>query len=188
MLHKKQILVLFLTIPLFIGMASQDEHGSRTRDLLAQALNFVVLFGGLTYLLYKPFRSLLNQRTQDIQNKLQEAEKSQKQAQKKLKEAQKRLKRVGEETEKMKKQSRKEGKKEKEKILQQAQEEVKTIKKDTQEEIENITSVGVQELKEYVADLSVQLAEQRIRRKMSSQDQFRIIQESIQRIGEMYEK
>lgn len=188
MLHKKKLLVFLLLIPLFIGMAAEDQHDSRTRERLAQALNFLVLFGGLTYLLYKPLRSFLTNRTQSIQKQLKEAEKSRKEAQKKLKKAQKRLEKVGEETEKMKKESQREGQKEKEKILEQAREEVEVIKNETREEIESLTAVGVQELKEYVADLSVQLAEERIKKKMSAQNQSRIIQESIQRIGEMYEK
>lgn len=185
MILQKKIPVLLILIPLFMGLVSEEENQASTQELLGKTINFIVLFGGLIFILYKPFRRFLDKRAQEIENDLDEGQKSREEAQKKLDKAKSRLEKLNQEVQKMEKKAEKEGQIEKEQILQAAQEEVGAIKKETKQEIDSLTSAGIQELKEYSAELAVKLAEQRIRKKISLQDQRRLIDKSIHRIGEM---
>ena len=101
MTERQKILVVLFLVPFFICMASaEEEHKSGFIDFLGKVINFIVLFGGLAYLLRKPLGSLLEKRSQDIQSTLKETEASRKEAEQKLKEVKAHLAGLGEEIEK----------------------------------------------------------------------------------------
>jgi F-type H+-transporting ATPase subunit b len=186
---RRKILIILLLLPFFIAMASADEeHSSGFRDFIGKTINFIILFGGLTYLLYKPIRNFLQKRSQEIERGLKEAEDAQREAELKLEEAKARLATLEDEIEKLKKDAEIEGRKEKERIIQLAQQEAEKIKHFAKQEIEMLTRSGVQDLKEYTAGLASALAEERIRKKMSPKDQSFFIDKSIEKLDELYEK
>ncbi len=189
MTERQKILVVLFLLPFFIFMASaEEEHKSGFIDFLGKAINFVVLFGGLAYLLRKPLGSLLEKRSQDIQRTLKETEASRKEAEQKLQEVKAHLAGLGEEIEKMRKEAAVEGQRERERTLQLAQKEAEKIKYFTGQEIEMLTRAGIQELKEFTAELAASLAEERIRKKMTLEDHTQLIDKSIERLSELYEE
>ena len=157
-------------------------------DFLWKTANFIILFGGLTYLLYKPIRSFLEKRARDIQLSLKEAADSRKDAEQKLKEIETRLAGLEKEIEKMRKEAEKEGRKEKEETLQLAQRETEKIKYFAKQEIDAIIRSRIRELREYSAALATTLAEERIKRKMSPELQSQLINRSIERLDKLDEK
>ena len=91
-MSRKKIILIVLVLPLFVFMSSDEEENSSSLiDFLGKTVNFIILFGGLTYLLYKPIRRFLEKRGQDIQSSLEEAADSRKDAEHKLKEIETRL-------------------------------------------------------------------------------------------------
>ncbi len=104
---RRKIFLILLLLPLFISMAAADqEHSSGLRDFIGKTINFIVLFGGLAYLLYKPIRNFLQKRSQEIEQGLKEAEDAQREAEQKLREAKARLATLEDEIQKAKKGSR----------------------------------------------------------------------------------
>ena len=186
---RRKIFLILLVLPFFISMVSADEeHSSNFRDFIGKTINFIVLFGGLTYLLYKPIRNFLQKRSQEIEQGLKNAEDAQKEAELKLQEAKARLATLENEIEKLKKEAEIEGRKEKEKVIQLAQQEAERIKYFAKQEIEMLMRTGIQDLKEYTAGLASALAEEKIRKKMSPEDQSFFIDKSIEKLDELYEK
>ena len=189
MIEKRKILVILFLLPFFMYMVSaEEEHKSGFMDFLGKAINFIVLFGGLAYLLRKPLRHFLEKRSRDIQRILKETEASRKEAEQKLQEAKAHLAGLEEEIEKMRKDAEAEGHRERERTLQLAQKEAEKIRYFAKQEIEMLTRSGIQELKEYTAELAASLAEERIRKKMTPEDHTQLIDKSIERLGKLYEE
>ncbi len=186
--RRKIFLILFL-LPLFISMVSADEqHSSNLRDFIGKTINFILLFGVLAYFLFKPVRNFLQKRSQDIERGLKEAADAQREAELKLREARTRLAALEGEIEKLKKEAEIEGRKEREKIIQLAQQEAERIKYFAKQEIEMLMRAGIRDLKEYTAEMASALAEERIKKKMSPEDQYFLIDKSIEKLDELYEK
>ncbi|NIM57883.1 MAG: F0F1 ATP synthase subunit B [Candidatus Aminicenantes bacterium] len=186
---KRKILLILLLLPFFISMAPADEeHSSNFKDFIGKAVNFIILFGGLAYFLFKPIRNFLQKRSEEIEQGLKDAESAQKEAEMKLREAKVRLATLEDEIEKLKKDAEIEGSKEKERIIQLAQQEAERIKHFAKQEIDMLMRAGIQDLKQYTAELASALAEERIKKKMSPEDQSFLIDKSIEKLDELYEK
>lgn len=186
---RKNILFVLLLLPFLVFMATEEaEHSSGLVDFLGKTVNFILLFGGLTYLLYKPIKSFLEKRGQDIQSSLKKAEDSREEAERRLKEVEARLTGLQEEMKRIKEEGEAEGRKAKERTLQIAQKDSERIKHFASQEIDSIIRSGIRELKEYAAELATALAEEEIRRKMSPKLQSALIDKSIERLDKLYEK
>jgi len=186
---RKKIILILLMLPFFVFMSpEEEEHSSGLIDFLGKTVNFIILFGGLTYLLHKPIRSFLEKRAQDIQSSLKEAADSRKDAEQKLKEIERRLAGLEKEIEIVMKEAENEGRREKEETLQRAQRETERIKYFAKQEIDAIIRSRIRELREYSAALATALAEERIKRKMDPELQSLLINRSIERLDKLDEK
>ncbi len=186
---RRKIFLILLLLPFFISMVSADEENSSNfRDFIGKTINFIVLFGGLAYFLFKPIRNFLQKRSEEIEQGLKDAEDAQREAELKLREAKARLATLEDEIEKLKKEAEIEGRKEKERVIQLAQQEAERIKYFAKQEIEMLMRAGIQDLKQYTAELASALAEERIKKKMSPEDQSFFIDKSIEKLDELYEK
>ncbi len=186
---KKQTLFIFLLLPLFVFLAFPEEGQSfNVLEFLGKSVNFVVLFGALVYFLYKPLQSYLEKRSLEVKEAMKDAEESRKESEKRFDEARARLAGLEEEIEKIKKEAEVAGLREKEKISRLAQEEAERIKHLAQQEIELELKAGTQELKEYTAALATNLAQERIKKKLTEEDHSLLIDKSIKKFVKLYEK
>jgi len=186
---RKKIFLILLLTPLFIYMTSSEkEQASSPMDFIGKVINFVVLAGGLGYILYRPLRQFLEKKTLDIRKMLKESEELKKDAERKFEEARQRLAGLEEEISRMKSEAKQEGAKEKAEVKSLTEKEIERIRRLTEQEIESQIKAGIQELKEHTAELAVALAEERIKKKVSLQDHIQLIDKSIERLTELYEK
>lgn len=186
---KKQALIVLLLVPLFLFMVA-EEGGSSSRkgEFLGKVINFVVLFGGLGYFLYKPLRNYLQKRSEGIEKAIAEAREARLDAERKLQEAKKKLAALEAEVFRIIKDGENEGVRDKERIKALTEKEVERIKIFAQQEIEAQLRAGKQELKEYTSELATALAEARLKEKITSQDHAKLIDKSIEKLAELYEK
>jgi len=189
MTYKKGIWIILLVLPFFLFMST--EEGQHKEDLMAFAgkvVNFVVLFGGLTFLLYKPARKFLAERGKTIEQTIKEAGSNRQDAEAKLKKTQVRLKELEVETTRMRKEAESEGKAEEELIIKLARQETERLKQLARQEIELISKLGIRELKEYAAGLAMQQAEKSIIEKITNKDHKLLIDKAIERLEDIHEK
>ncbi|MFB0565089.1 MAG: F0F1 ATP synthase subunit B [Candidatus Aminicenantaceae bacterium] len=185
----RQVFFILFLLPFFVFMASEEGSASSNLiDFLGKSINFIILFGGIAYFLYKPLRNYLEKRSQDIKNSLEEAENSRREADKKLKAVEVRLEGLGEKVTKIKKEAEIEGHRERERIINEAKREAEKIKQQTQKEIEMLIEGGSRELKEFTAEMATNLAEERIKKAITKQDHEHLINKSIQKLSEFNEK
>jgi F-type H+-transporting ATPase subunit b len=170
-------------------MSSEEgTSSSGISDLLGKIINFVVLVGGLVFVLYKPLRRYLEKRSHEVQAMIAEAREARQSAEKKLEEARQRMESLEKEVIKMKEDAEREGLKEKERIRALAQKEAERVRLFAEQEISLFLNAGIQELKEYTAELAASLAETRIKEKITDEDQSALVDKSIEKLAELYEK
>jgi F-type H+-transporting ATPase subunit b len=189
MIRRKHILILFLVLPLFVFMAEEEEHhASGSGEFIGKVVNFVVLFGGLALLLRKPLRNFLDNRGKGIAHDLKQTRADRENAEAELKEAQKRVDDLSLEIQAMREEAEGEGRGQKDSILETARQEAERLTQLAQKEIEMLSQVGSRKLREYAAELAAARAEERIRDRITLEDQRLLIDESIERLERLHEE
>jgi len=185
----RSVLILLLIVPLFISMTTDEvDHGSHSLDFIAKVINFIVLFGGLTFVLYKPVRKFLGERREAIKDSIHKARDMKKQAETELSEVSQRLVTIKVEVEKIRSDAEKEGLEEKKQIISAARKEVERLKNLTSEEISFLTNTAVKELTEYTAGLAVSQAAERIKERLTPKIHAGLIDRSIERLDKINEE
>jgi F-type H+-transporting ATPase subunit b len=188
MKRKAHFVLIFIVLPFLLFMSVEEEHHeSDPMAFIAKVVNFLVLFGGLTYLLRKPIQRFLADRAVEIDATIRDAEESRHGAETDLDKTEKRLTELSREIEEFKEKAVLEGEKEKERIIRAAREEGERMKEAAEQEIEMISRAGIKGLKEYALTLAAAEAISRIEGKLTPEKHTRLIDESIERLEELYE-
>jgi F0F1-type ATP synthase membrane subunit b/b' len=170
---RRLIWVAVLGAGLCLGQEStqpKNETKETSEDPLAvwKWANFVILIAGLGYLVAKSVPSMMRSRTEDIQKGIAEAQKVKLDAEKRAADMEARLARLGAEIETFKVQAKGEMEREGHRIQEQTAAHAKKLEAQAAAEIENAGKVARASLKQYAADLSVDLAAQRIQGRLDS--------------------
>ncbi len=186
---RKSILPVLGVLPLFFCFAAEEgAKSSGSAGLLGKGVNFAILFGGLAFLLYKPVRRFLEIKSEAQGRSLKEAEEDRLSAEKKRRDTEERLEGLQAEADRILREAEDAGLKEKSRIRMLAEQEVERLKRFTQQEIEAQVKSGVHELREYAAEQATRLAEKRIKKVLTAEEHSRLIDRSIERLRELYER
>lgn len=142
------------------------RHTGLTNDQaywLCIGLNFAVIFFAIAGLMRKMLPGYFNGRTATIQKGIEEARKMSEDARRRLAEVEGRLSRLDTEIAGMRHEADENAKAEEQRLLAAGEEERRRIVASAEQEIEMAANAARRELKAYVADLAVQLAEKKIR-------------------------
>jgi F-type H+-transporting ATPase subunit b len=188
MKQKIPFILIFAVLPLLIFMSAEDEHHeSDSMAFIAKVVNFLILFGGLTYLLRKPIKKFLQDRATQIGTTISDAEESRHGAETDLEKTEKRLIELNREIEELREKAVLEGGREKERIIRAAREEGERMKKAAEQEIEMISRAGIRGLKEYAVTLAAAEAINGIQERLTPEKHTRLIDDSIERLEKLYE-
>jgi len=130
---------------------------------LCIVLNFILVVGILWVLLRKAIPAAFRNRTEAIQKRLEEARKASEDARHRLTEVEARLSKLDSEIERMRHEAEAGFKTEEERVMKAAEEERQRIVQSTEQEIATAANAARRELKAYVAELAVSLAEKKMR-------------------------
>jgi F0F1-type ATP synthase membrane subunit b/b' len=182
------VAIIFLAL-LFMG-ASPEEGGrpAAPMNFLGKVVNFLILFGGLGFLLHKPVRTLLEKRSADVRRSLDEAHASRVEAEEKRAAAGTRLDGVAAEIGRIKAEAASRGRLEKERIARAADEEGARLRDLAGREIDAQARTAVRELKAFVAEAATSIARERIRKGLTAGDQAALVDKSIERLSRLNEK
>jgi F-type H+-transporting ATPase subunit b len=188
MKQKIPFILIFAVLPLLLFMSAEEEHHeSDSMAFIAKVVNFLILFGGLTYLLRKPIKKFLTDRATQIGTTINDAEESRHGAETDLEKTEKRLIELNREIEDLREKAVLEGEREKERIIHAAREEGERKKKAAEQEIEMISRAGIRGLKEYAVTLAAAEAINRIQERLTPEKHTRLIDDSIEKLEELYE-
>jgi F-type H+-transporting ATPase subunit b len=152
-----------------------EHHGGSLWSLVFKWANFLILFGGLGWMLKAPLMNFLESRRQEITEGLVKATEARQQADKKMAEVEARLAHLDQEIRQLKEQALQQAEEERLRILEGAHQEAKKILEMASTEIEGLKKAARQELKSHVAQLAVQLAEARLKSAIGPAENQKII-------------
>jgi F-type H+-transporting ATPase subunit b len=126
-------------------------------------LNFAVVFGTIVVMLRKKLPGYFTGRTSTIQKGIEEARKASEEARVRLADVEGRLSRLDTEIAAMRREADENAKAEEQRILAAGEEERRRIVVSAEQEIEMTANAARRELKSYVSELAIELAEKKIR-------------------------
>ncbi len=189
MARKTRLVLILAVLPFLLFMFVEEEHqNSNPMAFIAKAVNFLILFGGLAYLLRKPIKKFLEDRVAQISTTIRDAEESRHEAETDLEKTEKRLHELSQEVEELREKALLDGEREKERIIRAAQEEGERTKKAAQQEIEMISRAGIRDLKEYAVTLAAAEALERIQKRLTPEKHTQLIDDSIKSLENLHEK
>ncbi len=189
MTTRRPVWFLLILLPLFLGAGAEEGGGaSGTMDFLGKVVNSLILFGGLTFVLWKPVKAMLAKRVCDVSDSLCRAQTGRAEAEALAVESRDRLAGLGAEIERLKAQAEADARTESARIAQAAAAEAERLKKLTRQELEEQVRRSVAELKGYAAARATALARDRIRARLTPDLQASLIDRSIDRLSALRER
>ena len=163
-----------------------DGGGDRWGVLLTvgRFVNLVIVIAVVVWAARKPLVNFYAERTQSIRGQLSEAQKARAEAESKLAEMQSRMSRLDDELRELKAAAEREAREEYGRLIAGAEQDVDKIVRRVGQEIDGMTRAARLDLREHVAELSVQLAEEKIRSEITDEDRSRLFARFVTKLGE----
>lgn len=152
------------------------------QKILLYLANFVILFVGLTFLLYKPVKKFMDKRKREIADEVSKADKVREEAEQAVKESEERAKLAEEDARKRALEIDEEKKTaiiEREEILADARKEAEEIRTQAEQDANDERQKAVLGAKTDVAALAVGIAKEILGRELSEKDNDKLIDECI---------
>jgi F-type H+-transporting ATPase subunit b len=150
---------------------------------LGRVFNLLIVVGVLVWIARKPLSNFFANRSQSIREELAEAQKARLEAESKLAEIEARMSRLDDELKDIAGASEKEGQEEYQRLVAAAEQDAQKIVERSRQEIEGMTRAAQLELKQHAAELSVQMAEERIRHEFTPADRERLFSRFVTKLG-----
>ena len=172
----------FILAPLAFG-AEEAAHGGEWKEWLWKILNFAILVAILVKFLNKPLKEFLRKRTEIIEKSLKEAKEARELAEKALAEVEERLKLKDKEIEEIIAHAEQAAKKEKDLLVQQGEQMKEKILEQAKNNIDYEVRLAKDSIKAEAAEIAMELAEKKLKGKLTREDQIRLIEESLSKMG-----
>ena len=183
--------VFFLLLLLLPAVATaagggHADSGAVLKDFIYRCVNFALMAGLLAYFVTKPIRNGLKTRREEIEKTLAEAKAAQEAAEAKHREYSEKLAKATEEIAEIAASIKREGELERDKILAAANEMAAKLEQEADNKANSAVARARAELREEAARLAVELAEQILKKEVSAADQKRLVDEYMQKVGELH--
>ncbi len=163
----------------------EGEHHSVFEAYFWPVINFLVLIGLLYILLKKmDIRGYFKKRTELIEKSLQEAREAKELAQKALEEVEEKLKVKDREIEAIIDAARISGAKEKAKLEDEGEKLKARILEQAKTNIDYEVKTAKEEIKAEAVDIAMELAEKKLKEKLTKEEQLKLLEESLRKIEE----
>lgn len=145
--------------------------------LLSQVVNFLILFAGLYFLLWKPILKMFDQRKERIQQGLEDAERAREERERAEAEFDKRVEEAAQERERIIARATDEAQEQRKSILAQAEQDAEKVLIEAGEEAESERERILEELRGQVAVLAIAAANRLIGEALDEERQRRLVDE-----------
>lgn len=162
-----------------------DEHAAPKGWIATdtyRVLNFAVLAIALFFLLKKPVSQALGARIKGIKGQLEELEEKKKTAEKQLAEYNQKLSTLDGEAERILQEYIKQGEEAQKRIIKEAEETATKLEEQAKKHIEHEFKQARDQLQEEVMQRALAEAEEKIKRKITAEDQERLVDEYLQKV------
>jgi F-type H+-transporting ATPase subunit b len=150
---------------------------------LAQVINFGVVVGALFYLLYKPVLKMLRDRTERIEQSLQESDQVQEQLDNARRDYDAEIARARQEAATILSQAQERARSQEAEIVSQARQDADRIRTEAREQAQQERDQMLREVKDQVAGLVTLTASRVLQAELAAQGHDRLINESLESLG-----
>ncbi len=182
----KQALVVLLFVPFLVFATVNEEAAGHPESggsgFIPNIINFVILFGALFYFLRKPLGAMLTNKSNLVRDLLADARSEREKADAKLAEARTQVETLENEAARLKAQAMTDGRDETARIKETTVKEAERIRTLATQEVALRLKAGIRELKEYTAGLAADIAETKMKARLTEADQVALIDRSIDRL------
>ena len=179
-------LVLLPAVVLASGGGGHADSGVILKDFAYRCFNFALLVGLVAYFVTKPIRKGLKGRTEEIEKTLADAQAAKEAAEAKHLEYSEKLAKATEEIASITDSIRREGELERDKIIAAAKELAINVEQEAENKAAGVVTKARTELREEAASLAVELAKDMLKKQVSADDQERLVEEYMQKVGELH--
>ena len=179
-------LVLLPAVVLASGGGGHADSGVILKDFAYRCFNFALLVGLVAYFVTKPIRKGLKGRTEEIEKTLADAQAAKEAAEAKHLEYTEKLAKATEEIATITDSIRREGELERDKIIAAAKELAINVEQEAENKAAGVVTKARTELREEAASLAVELAKDMLIKQVSADDQKRLVDEYMQKVGELH--
>ena len=168
-----------------VAFGSEEEaaHAPWWKDYIWKIINFGILVIILYKFAKKPFQSMLKQRTEMIEKTLKEAREAKELAEKALREVDVRLKEKDKEIQEILSVTKRSGEMERENLIQQGDKLKEKILEQAKANIAFELKHAKEAIKAEAAEIAIELAEKKLKEKLTTEEQEKLLEESIAKIG-----
>ena len=163
----KRLVLIFVLFAAAASAQGAKSESSAEVSVGWQWANFAILAVGLGYLMWKMLPPFFRARTEQIQHGILEAQKQKQEAERRAAEMEARLAALGDDIEKFRAQAHFEMEQEAARIAEDTRRQHEHALRQTDLEIETATKVARRELRAFAAQLALELAEARIRARLT---------------------
>jgi F-type H+-transporting ATPase subunit b len=160
-------------------MGGLANLGINVPTLLAQIINFIILFGLLYLVAYKPIMRMLDERSKKIKDSMEQTEHIKQQAERAEEEAKKRIDAAAKEGQEAVARAVKTGEEVKKEAQEQAKQEADALIARARSEIQHERDEAIDELREEFADITIEAAGKVIDRTLDKKAHREIIQKVL---------
>lgn len=179
-------LVLSIFAVAGLAYASSDAQGGgldKVTDLWLRIMNFAVLVVILVWALKKPITNGLNGRRQGIQDQFDDLDARRGEAERSYKEYEAKLGGIDAEVKNIIDAAVAQGEAEKQKIIEEANRAAGDIKRQAEMAMQHELTMATQRLRQEVAEQAVLMAEELIKKNLKSDDQARLVEGYLDKVG-----
>ncbi len=184
--HRSLFIVVFcifhFALVAFAFGAEEAAHGGLWEEYRWKILNFAILVAVLVYFMNKPLKEFLRKRTEIIEKTLKEAREAKELAEKALAEVEERLKLKDKEMEEILSRTRLSAEKEQTLLVQQGEQMKAKILEQARNNIDYELRLAREAIKAEAVEIAMELAEKKLKEKLTREEQVRLIEESVKRM------
>ncbi|MFA5353677.1 MAG: ATP synthase F0 subunit B [Thermodesulfovibrionales bacterium] len=170
-------------LPAVVSAAEEGGQGSSPMDWVWRFVNFAILVIILAVFVTKPLKAFLQQRKELIEKAISEAREAKELAARALAEVEERLKVKDSELEEIISSARRSGEKEKDRLVEEGERLKEKILLQAKTNIDFDLKKAKEEIKAEAVQAAMDLAEEKIKGKLTKEDQERLLQESLKLLG-----
>jgi F-type H+-transporting ATPase subunit b len=174
--------LVFVSI-VFASGGGEEAHPSVVKEYAYKIINFIVIFGIIFYFARKPVKNMLKQRTEMIEKTLKEAQEAKELAQKALQEVKTRIQTKDKEIEEIMTASKHAGEVEREQIIEESNRLKERIFEQAKANIEYEVKSAKKAIRAEAVGIAMELAEKKIKEKLTKDEQEKLLQDSLTKIG-----
>lgn len=180
----KKLMILFSLMLVMAAVtafaAESGEHGGGDlKEWAFKTINFAILVFLLVKFLGKPIKNYFAQRKELIEKSIRESQEAKELAQKALQEVEEKLKLKDKEVQDILDTAKKIGEQEKAQIIQESEKLKEKILEQAKTNIEFEVKMAKDALRLEAAELAIQLSEQKLKEKVTPEEQEKLLQESL---------